>query len=383
MKIKLIIALFVVLFVGMHPSYNKEADFINYHLTVHHAEKYIQQNKFDSAVYVYEEIFKKYPHCFYKDLHNLCLCYLRLDDLDKAYKSAEKLVLKGYELSDFEDNTSFVKLTVDKKWARFIKRYKKLRKQYLELTNAQKQNRQAIYKIAEIDDNARDGDGAGDLDAISYKCGKQLEGIFQEKGFPAFMSNKDTLSHRMTIVLRHYYHIKSYLPYCKQEEPYTSMVFDGKLDSILKNAIHTGLLLPEHYVDITTYSYSNNPYGERSYTFDFKKENITIGLYPANGYDTINIKRKKIGLPPIDPTDTCQISNTWLEHFSFKEVRDLLINCDTCRRASDYLIVIGDEKVRLENMYNNDEYKSFILEDISQIKRSYYEGLGDIIKKKK
>lgn len=363
MVIKIKSLFFLIFFVFHNLSIAQKLNFINYHLEINKAELQIKKHNYDSAIFIYKDIFLKYPHCFYEDLHNLCLCYLKQNNIQKAIIVVGSLVSKGYVLKDFKNN-AFDKLTKTKEWNNFVKtNYKKHREKYIEKQNATIKNRNYIYSICKKDRDVRIIESNENIDSISYIMGKKLEVLFQSKSFPEFMVNKDTLTIRLMVVIRHYNHIAEELnSNCelKKKSPYDKMVFDYNLNKILKEALKNGWISPLQYVAMTVYDVRKSPYGALAVHYNFNNETISLGLYPDSNYSKINIKRKSIGLPAINPSDTNMLKGSWQSYVSFEVLKKAMINCDTCKTAYDYLLIQSIEKHKVRNKYENKK-NDFIL----------------------
>lgn len=377
------LVIFLHLFICINSTIvSQETTYINYHLKIDEAENYIKQAKYDSAIIKYEELQKRYSRFFYKDLHNLSMCYLKLNNINKTLKIAEKIILQGYELKDFERYPSFRNIMFTGDWDKLVRKYPLLRKQYIANNNTEQ--REKIYNICLNDEKGTKNSVGKVQDSVSYLSGKQLESMFIQQGFPKFMTNKDSLSRKMMVVIRHYFRVKYTLEsfsYKAKDSPYNTMEFNEVLDSLLKDALYNGYILPNHYVSMVTYDCGNNPYGTLVVNFNFNTETISLGLHPPTGYDSINTKRKSIGLAPINPADTNSLKHTWYRFVSIANIKDALRKCDTCKSMYDYLHVCALERNKIRELYATKEFDEFILEDILNINQFYNIGLINYLRK--
>lgn len=381
MRTKLFLLLTIIFY-----SYKIEAqDYIDYFQKINTAESLIGSSEYEKAYAIYDKLIKTYPNCFYKDIHNACLCAIKLEKYEEALSLACDLVKHGYKLKDFESQ-GFDGLRSQKKyWNEFLSEYPRLQSQYEKSLNLPLRNKfQALYevdqRVASIRNNTRMGD------SVFYKLAISLSTLIKEAGFPCWMQNQDTINIHFYIMLRHYCGLKNKInnsEEMQQDSLYAGMT-NNDIPILIEQALHEGLITPDWYENASTYWDNSNPYGKLAIVIDFNIEKV----YPALQADTskipeINYRREKTGLPPITGVLSDSLLNpTWYKFYPFREVRQTLLSCDTCNSMNDFIMMIPSIERKVKKEYSQKKRNDFILKDWSEIQDKHYMGLYQFIKDK-
>lgn len=376
MKTKLLLSFWLLQLVLANTNLISQ-NYVTYHHRTFNAEKLIAVENYSAALAVYDSIFTEYPHAFYKDLHNACICACKTGQLKKASQYAEKLVLQGYEITDF-NNSGFAPLRNDEKlWQKFEKKYPLLRQQYNNGLNHELRTK--YYNLFVSDQKAaKSRNSPHSSDSVFYHQAIELSELFQKNGFPALDANKDSLRIKVFVMLRHYFGLVNRFQRVEEMQRdsfYTAMNFTAtKLDSIVLAALHTGKILPQTYADATSYS-AGNPFGNIAIKIDFETEEV--GLYLHLNPDEIvevNKKRTAIGLFPIDNISDDIIKTSWYAQYPFKEVKETLLNCESCQSSLDYMNTQSRIEKAFQNAFDKNNNESFILNNADDIKEIWFYG---------
>lgn len=341
----------------------QELNYIDYHLNINKAELQIKKHNYDSAIIIYEKIFLKYPNHFYQDLHNLLVCYVEQNKINKVINTANELVSQGYSLNDFKHIIpQYISKT--KEWKDFSQlQYHITRMKYEQKQDSNMEYRNYIASICKKDRDVRIIESNKNIDSVSYIMGKKIETLFKTKKFPNYFFNKDTLAIRIMVVLRHYNHVAEDINRnieLQKKHPYKLMKFNDSLNFILKKALINGYIRPRNYVAMTTYDMRKNKYGSLAVTYNFDTEDISLRIFPNENYDEINLERISIGLPIINPKDTNVLKESWFQYVDIKKLKQSMLECDSCKTYSDYLAIQAKERLKVRNKYENENNK-FIL----------------------
>jgi hypothetical protein len=111
------------------------------------------------------------------------------------------------------------------------------------------------------------------------------------------------------------------------------------------------------------YRFDSSPYGFLGITFDFDKEitYIDLSLGSSSTVEDINLKRRSIGLFEIDTLSSANVEGTWYGQVSVREMKEAMLNCDTCNTVYDYFDVARPIREKIQFSYENKELSSFIL----------------------
>lgn len=352
--------------------------YISYHQEIIKAENHIQTGEYNTALILYNKTFNEYPHAFYKDLHNACVCACKTGQLKKASQYAEKLVLHGYEITDF-NNSGFAPLRNDEKlWKKFEKKYPLLRQQY---NNSLNHELRTKYSDLLLSDQiaATSRNSSHSSDSVFYHQAIELSELFQKNGFPVLDANKDSLRIKVFVMLRHYFGLVNRFQRVEEMQRdsfYTAMNFTAtKLDSIVLAALHTGKILPQTYADATSY-HVGNPYGNIAIKIDFETEEVGLYLHlNPNEIVEVNKKRTAIGLFPIDNISDDIIKTSWYAQYPFKEVKETLLNCESCQSSLDYMNTKDKIENAFQNAFEEKNNESFILNNADDIKEIWFYGI--------
>lgn len=352
--------------------------YISYHQEIIKAENHIQTGEYNTALILYNKTFNEYPHAFYKDLHNACVCACKTGQLKKATQFAEKLVLQGYVITDF-NNSGFTPLRNDKKlWQKFEKKYALLRQQYDKSLNHKL--RKKYYNLFVTDQKAaKPGNSLYSQDSAFYHQAIELSKLFQKHGFPVLDANKDTLDIKIFVQLRHYFGLVNRFSRSEEMQKdsiYSEMEFEVmKLDEILLGALHNGKLLPQTYADIISYMDNSVPYGELMLKIDYNTEKVFISMdLDEERLKDVNKKRLSIGLRPVDYNANISLLYTWYNSYPFKEIKQAYLDCDECRTRADYLDIQDLIIKKFKNSFTNNEKDQFIIKD-KEIKKAQVFGI--------
>lgn len=338
MSEKMKIRFFLLLILFSNHSIAQIVNYLEYYNKINQAELLINRYDFDSASAVYETTFNSYPNHFYKDLHNVCLCYIRTNKLDKAKLIAEELVLHGYELNDFEKDSAFTPLVKSMSWNTLRTNYIALRTKYLEGLNPT--FRKKIYEMFLKDQSVALSKKMCFQDSMFYYQAMELEKLFLQYGFPGSMINKDTLNTKIHILIRHYFGLVNRAtsnPEMLKESCYRSIDFSKiNLKQVINNGLSKGLIPPQTYVGMVSHWDKSNPYGELCVKVDYEHEKVALYLnLSQEKIVEVNSNRVKIGLPEISFTNPDVLNSTWYSKYPFSEIKKAILACEHCTRKQD------------------------------------------------
>jgi hypothetical protein len=358
-------------------------NYIPYFHNITEAENQIRSSEFSTALETYDSLFKVYTNVSYKNIHNACICAIKIGDFNSAFKYAKQLVLKGYEIKDFEES-AFVDLRNKiNRWNSFLGDYKKIRKQ--RLAKLKKAERNYYYQKHLEDQKAASSFDIPVQDSAFFKLAYELTHHINKNGFPNLFLLKDTLSHNVQVMFRHYYGLFNRIKNdqeLKNDPTYASRstnLFKGIIDS----ALTEGLISPLVYVSIVTY-FDGNPYGELAVKIDIDNEKVypLLRVKPEE-LDKINSKRNSIGLPSINDDSSLYLKGTWYSDYPFKEVKQAVEKCDTCKTFMDYhLAKIRTELKFSEKYKKKSQLEGFLLIDYTEVRSKYckYKFMKDLRK---
>ena len=347
----------------------KPETYIGYHKSIQKAEELICSLDYKQALAVYSKAFAQYPHAFYDDLHNACLCALKTNDYQAAYQYAKKLVLHGCELSYFDDD-AFGSLRSNNDWKRFVKEYDGIRNKYL--TGLNYDLREEYLKLYRIDQSdQRIGQSKRVADSIFYVNALKTVQLIKENGFPEWYINNDSINNTK-VLFDHYCILYNQMNAKGNEEKYNdafySEIRDSKVfDTIrkhLREALENGFLTPQTYVGMVAFRDFTNPYGEMAILIDLNAEKVSPNYTQSEEeFIVINQRRDSIGLPPLSPETTQNyINSSWYRDYPFKQVKEALAECDGCP-IPDFIIMANIEGEFSEN-YRKEGTEGFRLRSI-------------------
>ena len=366
-------------------------DYIGYFQKINTAESLIGASEYEKAYIIYDELIKTYPSHFYKDLHNACVCAIKLEKYKEALSLAYDLVKHGYELKDFESKAFDSFRNQKKYWNKFLSEYPQLRKQYKKGLNMPlREKYQALY---EIDQQA--ASTKGDIrrqDSIFYNLSVSLSALIKKEEFPNWLQNKDTIFSHFYVMLRHYCGLRNRIinsEKMQQDSMYAGMT-KNDIPVLIEHALHKGLITPDMYEIASTYWDYSNPYGILAIMIDYNIEKVCPFLWAdSTKIPEINHRREQIGLPLIignlGQLSDSLLYSTWYKFYPFNEIRNAALACDTCKDVLDYYDLIHKLKFeeKTEAKYSTEKQKSdFILQDWSEIRDIHKMGLSRYIKEK-
>ena len=371
MHIKIYLVLFTFISCSLNTTDKDDKDYIDYFQKINSAELLIGSSDYGKALGVYEELIKTYPNHFYKDLHNACVCALKLGRYDEALYLARDLVNHGYELKDFESQAFDSFRNQKKYWSKFLYEYPRLRNQYEKNLNLPLRDKyMALYKIDQLEASAPNG--IREQDSVLYELAVSLSKLIKEDGFPHWMLNKDTINMHFYVMLRHYCGLKNKIMYSEelQQDSLYAQMKNNDISLLMEQALHKGLITPDIYENAATYYDYNNPYGRPAIMIDFNTEKV----YPFLQADTakipeINNRRAQIGLPALKgQLSDSLLYSTWYKFYPFQEIREAFLSCDTCSTILDFLDIKHPIEDKIRNKFSEKKEKDFILPDWTEIR---------------
>ncbi|MDR3327160.1 MAG: hypothetical protein LBT04_03390 [Prevotellaceae bacterium] len=349
--------------------------YLDYFKKVNQAELHIAKSDYKGALEIYKALFDAYPHSFYKDVHNAAICAIETKQYKDALQLSKDLVLHGYELKDF-DCSGFNALKNSKKqWKQFLSDYPKLRAQYEKTLDLPL--REQYLTLFRIDQKAAGNyNNVRDMDSVFYRLATSVSNLIQKRSFQHWMTKKDTINFKLLAMLRHYCGLENRIKASEAMQK-DSLYINMKKNDIrilVNQALVDGLLLPEHYVAITTYSDSTNPYGETAIEIDYDSETIRPFLpIPIEKIEEVNQRRVSIGLPPVNDLTQGMINATWYKEYPFKKIKEAWLACDTCITMRDYLFVAKKIELEVKNNYEYDK-GCLIIQNMTKITNIYLKG---------
>jgi hypothetical protein len=322
------------------------------------AENHILEENYNSAFDTYKSVFIEYETSFYKDIHNACICALITGYNQDALLYAKKLILQGYELDDFQKD-AFKKLTENKIiWEELENEYPALRYAYLKSIDSNLRSKyMEIYQLDQIaSDHTK---GLNYQDSIFRLLTLKTTTLIKENGFPKWMTNKDTINIKINTILRHYYGFINRLNNENklQYERADCKDIYNEFRLLIDSALHNGSLSPDDYETIVTYWEIKPQLGKVALCIDYDLEKV----YPifsntsVTESETINARRKSVGLHPIESGGQDIIYNSWYKNFPFKEIKEAIYNCTDCHTKVDYLKIRLDTSGHYEKKYQENK----------------------------
>ena len=369
-----ILLLFVLVSFSSLQTAESDSAYLHYFTKINKAELAIADSRYEESLSIYKSLFAIYPHSFYKDLHNACLCALKLEKYKEALSFARDLVKHGYELKDFESKAFDSFRNQKKYWKQFLSEYPKLRKQYTETLDEPLRNSYHLLYITDQDAASHQKEQRRQ-DSIFYKLAVSVSGLIKTHGFPQWMINKDTMNTQLYVMLRHYCGLENRIKNdetMQMDSLYIQMQHND-IRVLATQALTDGWILPEAYANIVTYWDNSNPYGEMAIKIDFEKEQIMpfLKALPEKRND-INRMRESIGLPPVNELTQDAIKASWYKDFPFQKIKEAWLACDTCLEILDYMRIATNLELEVSNNYRKSY---FIIPDADEINNIYFIGV--------
>lgn len=353
---KIFICLFF-LYVGC--SNQSESNYIDYYHNINRIEVLIRKQNYSEAITAYDELREFYPNLFSTHLHNLAICYLKTNQVDKAISIVRQLVLQGQTLENFNKFEEFKAIVNKNEWKAFVEIYPVLRNKY-----EKKVDNEFISIINEayVFDQEFQKTSDEKRDSVYYHQGKMLFDYIFENGFPDFFKNEEiNAATRLSAMLRHFFYLPGIVMGSSDlasRKPYSEMSFNKPYNDCMLKAVFEGKLLPATF-EMIMYSSDNSPYGFVGICFDFDTETVSLNFGPQNSsHEEINENRRAIGLPLVDST-AGNLEGTWYKQVSFKEMKEAYSNCSSCSTHIDYWRLSTEIKERVRSAFIDEELESF------------------------
>jgi len=156
----------------------------NYYSLIYAAEKFIIEERLDSASVYFKKGFQKKKHPFARHLYNAAVVDSKLRNYKNVTKYLKKLIKLGASFYQIQRNKSFLSFFSSKKGVEFIKNYRKIKPIYTQ------QYRNQIEKMVEDDQFFRVKKGSystyGDtILKIDKKNIENFLSLLKELGFPS------------------------------------------------------------------------------------------------------------------------------------------------------------------------------------------------------
>jgi hypothetical protein len=359
-----------------------DKDYIDYFRKVNVAESFIRDSNYEKALTTYDELIASYPNHFYKDLHNACVCALRLEKYRKALSLASALVGHGYELKDFESSTFDSFRNQKNYWNQFLTDYPGLRQQYEKNLDIPLRNQ--YIDLYEIDQQvAALGQGSKKFPGLALS----LSNLIKESGFPHWLQNKDTIQLKLYVLLRHFCGFNHRLmnnAKSQQDSLYARMN-QNDIPLLVEQALHKGLITPDMYENATTYWDYSNPYGKLAIMIDYNTEKVYPFLQAApEAIPEINNRRNNIGLPLVTGEELSDniLYSTWYRFYPFQAIKEAFLSCDTCNSLDNFLDIKRSFENNIMNEFLQKKDTDFILRDWEEVHDFHYMGIMPIVNSK-
>ena len=173
---------------------NETKDYVHYHQQVLKAEQLITQEKFDSALKIYEELVQDYDFIFLKEYQISAQLALYLGNTPKATRLVEKGILAGWEWKSIRRNKFLGSLRNAEDWKNLKKSYSELRQQYLSSLNNplrkqvkklfSRDQRKAIGALLTFSSKAQDRYAEKKFAPHSERQLAELKVILRQYGYP-------------------------------------------------------------------------------------------------------------------------------------------------------------------------------------------------------
>jgi len=340
----------------LYVSYAESSNYVDYFRTVNQAELCIAKADYRSALAIYKDIFKQFPHGFEKEAYNACLCAIKENKWKDVLKFSEELVLHGYEPDDFKSPAFDEFRNNEKQWKKFLSEYPGIRAKYEKTIDRELRNKYlTLFKT-----DQQYADGSVDIktaDSVFYELALSVSNLIKEYGFPHWMINKDTINMRLQAMLRHYCALENRIKADEkmQKDSLYIRMKNNDIRLLATQALNDGWLDPERYVSVVSYGDATTLYGKTAIELDFETEKGSFFLrVPPERRDEINKKRDSIGLPVISELSQDAINSTWYREYPFKKIKEAWLACDSCTQR-DYIRIEAELAVEVKNQYEDDK----------------------------
>lgn len=117
------------LFVGTSTAQTSDSKAVQYENMIYQAENLITEENYPEAVKAYSKAYEVNNCMFAIDIENALIANIQIKDWGKSIFFAEKLMLKGVDISFF-NSQRFKTLRETKEWKKFLKKHKKIRSEF-------------------------------------------------------------------------------------------------------------------------------------------------------------------------------------------------------------------------------------------------------------
>ncbi|MCL2073191.1 MAG: hypothetical protein FWH18_04680 [Marinilabiliaceae bacterium] len=174
----------------------KQLNYVDYFHKTNEAELFIVKGNYNDALNIYKALFIDYKQVFYMDVHNACVCAIKLGKTKLAVKYAKMLILYGYELEDFEKEP-FNLIKNKRFWSNFENDYTILRNEYLQTVDIEL--REKYYNLF-LKDQSIGSRNLISQDSMLYDLSIDISELIEKYGFPDWMTKKDSMIGKLSIL---------------------------------------------------------------------------------------------------------------------------------------------------------------------------------------
>lgn len=177
---------------GFHGNENQ--DYSEYHKQIIEAERHIVQEKYEEALRIYEQNFKRYEFIFLRDYKVASQLALYLDNKINAFNYIKDGIAAGWELKELKHAKFLVPLQDDPGWKTIEEEYTTYRTEYLQRIDEQlrekvqkmfkKDQSKAMGALIRIGDKAQEKYTNKKFAPHSEAQLSELIEILENKGYP-------------------------------------------------------------------------------------------------------------------------------------------------------------------------------------------------------
>lgn len=356
-----------------------DLNYVNYHNKKNEINLDLLRGNYTAASDSFKILFKTYPKHFYKDLHNACICALKIGDIDGAISFAEQLVEQGYELKDFSQDCFAVLMNSDD-WQEFENYYPKIRYKYLNSLDLKSRN--LYYNIFMEDQRTAKEYGICNREKLYsgyYNNAKILHSSYHKHSLPKFLRNKDTMNLKYWASFRHYFGMRNIILNNDDLKANNShLKFDSLArERILRTELNNGNLSPEFFSTAVSYHDPKHPYGKCAIRLDFKTEKVELFTpLPKDIAKQRNKNRYEIGLMPYVELNSAALNTTWYSIYPFKEIKEAYLNCESCTTSGNYFSIMDfHEAIAKRKFLKEKPSDGFLMDDYNGLKERWLKNI--------